>query len=185
MLGRVAPSSVIREILGEAEWTLCQNFSAASQRDASYSSGKSGGYWRGARLRLLLDNQVDGELAFGGVNSARYTEILVYMNLESTSYWQVICEGLKLYSHLHAVHCAWEGSTTSIQGVSERSSSSAPLGEPPADVSLLGLGDMLNIGSFFSGRGLDVQFKCFPVAHIGRDELEIGNRVFHLGQLSS
>jgi len=36
---------------------------------------------------------------------------------------------------------------------------------------------MFNIGSLFSGRGLDVQLKCFPVAHIGRDELEIGNRV--------
>ena len=39
---------------------------------------------------------------------------------------------------------------------------------------------MFNIGSFFSGRGLDVQLKCFPVAHIGRDELEIGNRVILL-----
>ena len=38
---------------------------------------------------FYLDNQVDGELAFGGVNSAHCTEILVYMNLESTSYWQV------------------------------------------------------------------------------------------------
>ena len=46
-----------------------------------------------------------------------------------------------------------------------------------ADVSLLDFGDMFNIGSLFSGRGLDVQLKCFPVAHIGRDELEIGNRV--------
>ena len=60
--------------------------------------------------------------------------------------------------------------------VSERSSSSAAAGGiAPADVSLLGLGDMFNIGSLFSGRGLDVQLKCFPVAHIGRDELEVGN----------
>ena len=66
---------------------------------------------------FYLDNQVDGELAFGGVNSAHCTEILVYMNLESTSYWQVNWDRLKPDSHLHAVHCAWEGSTTSIQGV--------------------------------------------------------------------
>ena len=45
---------------------------------------------------FYLDNQVDGELAFGGVNSAHCTEILVYMNLESTSYWQVNWDGLKL-----------------------------------------------------------------------------------------
>ena len=67
---------------------------------------------------FYLANQVDGELAFGGVNSAHRTEILVYMNFESASYWQVNWDDLKLYSHLHAVHCAWEGSTTSIQGVS-------------------------------------------------------------------
>ena len=45
---------------------------------------------------FYFDNQVDGELAFGGVNSAHCTEILVYMNLESTSYWQVTWGGLKL-----------------------------------------------------------------------------------------
>ena len=37
---------------------------------------------------INLDNQVDGELAFGGVNGAHCTEILVYINSESTSYWQ-------------------------------------------------------------------------------------------------
>ena len=34
MLGGVTPASVIREILGEGEWTLCQNYGAASQRHA-------------------------------------------------------------------------------------------------------------------------------------------------------
>ena len=34
MLGGVTPSSVIREILGEAGWTLCLNYGAASQRHA-------------------------------------------------------------------------------------------------------------------------------------------------------
>ena len=32
MLGGVTPASVIREILGEGRWTLCQNYNAASQR---------------------------------------------------------------------------------------------------------------------------------------------------------
>ena len=34
LLGGVTPASVIREILGEGEWTLCQNHGAASQRHA-------------------------------------------------------------------------------------------------------------------------------------------------------
>ena len=34
MLGGVTLSSVIREILGEGRWTLCQNHGAASQRHA-------------------------------------------------------------------------------------------------------------------------------------------------------
>ena len=94
MLGGVTPSSVIRGILGEAGWKLCQNYGAASQRDVSYSSGKSGGYWRGARLRLLPEQS--SRRRVGGVNSAHCTEILVYINLESTSYWQLNWDGLKL-----------------------------------------------------------------------------------------
>ena len=38
---------------------------------------------------FYLENQIDEELAFGGVNSAHCSEILVYINLESTSYWQL------------------------------------------------------------------------------------------------
>ena len=54
-----------------------------------------------------LDNQVNGELAFGGVNSAHCTEIFVYMNLESTSYWQVNWNGLKLCeTAVEATPCA-------------------------------------------------------------------------------
>ena len=64
---------------------------------------------------FYLDNQVDGELAFGGVNSAHCTEILVYMNLESTSYWQVNWGGLKLCkAAVEATPCAIIVSGTSF-----------------------------------------------------------------------
>ena len=63
---------------------------------------------------FYLDNQVDGELAFGGVNSAHCTEI-VYMNLESTSYWQVNWDGLKLCkAAVEATLCAIIVSGTSF-----------------------------------------------------------------------
>merc|ERR1712211_55709 len=45
---------------------------------------------------FYLGNQVDGELTIGGVNSAHYTGDFAYTNLESTSYWQVNLDGLKL-----------------------------------------------------------------------------------------
>ena len=52
----------------------------------------SGGWWRGARLRL--GNQVDGELTTGSINIAYYTGNFVYTILESTSYRQVNLDGL-------------------------------------------------------------------------------------------
>ena len=45
---------------------------------------------------FYLGNQVDGELTNGGVNSEHYTGDLVYTNWETTSYWQVKWDGLKL-----------------------------------------------------------------------------------------
>ena len=64
------------------------------------------------------------------------------MNLESTSYQQGSWDGLKL-----AQWTAWEGSTTSIQGVRTQQFVSAAGGIAPADVFLLGLGDMFNIAA--------------------------------------
>ena len=76
MLGGVTPASVIREILCEAGWTLCHNYGAASQRHAR---GRFVLQWKlvdtGEEpvFAFNLNNQVDGELAFGGVNSAHCT----------------------------------------------------------------------------------------------------------------
>ena len=53
---------------------------------------------------------------------------------------------------------------TSIQGVRTQQFVSAAEGIAPADVSLLGLGDMFNNGSLFSGRSLDEQLKCWKMA---------------------
>ena len=44
---------------------------------------------------FYFDNQVDGEMTVGGVNSSYSTGVFVYSNLESTSYWQVD-RGMKL-----------------------------------------------------------------------------------------
>ena len=77
MLGGVTPSSVMQEILVEAVWTLCQNHEqrrSAMHMEASYSCEKSSGYLRGAVFAFYLDIQVDGELAFGGVNNAHCTK---------------------------------------------------------------------------------------------------------------
>ena len=45
---------------------------------------------------FYLENQVDDKLTIGGVNSAHYTGDFAYTNLESTSYWQINLDGLKL-----------------------------------------------------------------------------------------
>ena len=45
---------------------------------------------------FYLGNQVDEKLTIGGVNSAHYTGDFAYTNLESTSYWQVNLDDLKL-----------------------------------------------------------------------------------------
>ena len=45
---------------------------------------------------FYLENQVDDKLTIGGVNSAHYTRDFAYTNLESTSYWQINLDGLKL-----------------------------------------------------------------------------------------
>ena len=83
MLGGVTPVSVIREILCEAgvdtlpelwcsvaapcTWTLRTPVENLVDTDEE------------PVFAFYLDNQVDGELAFGGVNSAHCTEILVYI----------------------------------------------------------------------------------------------------------
>ena len=41
-------------------------------------------------------DQVDGKLTIVGINSAHYTGDVVYTNSESTSYWHVILDDLKL-----------------------------------------------------------------------------------------
>ena len=45
---------------------------------------------------FYLGNQVNKKLTIGDVNSAHYTGDFAYTNLESTSYWQVNLDGLKL-----------------------------------------------------------------------------------------
>ena len=45
---------------------------------------------------FYLGNLVNEELTIGGVTSAHYTGDFAYTKLESTSYWQVNLDGLKL-----------------------------------------------------------------------------------------
>ena len=82
MLGGVTPASVIPEILGEAGWTLCHNYGAASQRNARGRFVLQWQiWWILVVFAFYLADQVDGELAIAGVDNAHCTEILVYMNL--------------------------------------------------------------------------------------------------------
>ena len=89
MLGGVTPASVIQEILCEAEWTLSHNYGAASQRHAR---GRFVLWWKVwwilGGFAFCLDYQVDGKLATGGIDNARYT------NFESTSHCTVNPDGL-------------------------------------------------------------------------------------------
>ena len=89
MLGGVTPASVIREILREAGWTLCQNYGAASSCTWTLRTPVQKLMDTGEEpvFAFYLDNQVDESWHL-------VTEILVYMDLESTSYWQVNWDGL-------------------------------------------------------------------------------------------
>merc|ERR1712107_153015 len=63
---------------------------------SSYSSGRSGGCWRGARLRLLPWESSRWGVDNRWCQQRHYTGDFAYTNLESTSYWQVNLDGLKL-----------------------------------------------------------------------------------------
>ena len=51
---------------------------------------------RNQHLPSTFVNQVGDELTTGGVNTTHYLRGFVYLNLQSTSNWQVILDGLKL-----------------------------------------------------------------------------------------
>ena len=56
------------------------------------------------------DNQVNGEVTIGGVNSVHHTGFFVYTNLESTSYRQVNFDGFELNEatcRVHALRYRW------------------------------------------------------------------------------
>ena len=100
MLGGVTPSSIIREHFAR---TLVQRHSGTFRTPVEnlVDTGEE------PVFAFYLDNQVDGELAFGGVKSVHCTDIFVYMYLESTSYWQVNWDGLKLCEAAVEVNCCF------------------------------------------------------------------------------
>ena len=92
---------------------------------------------RSPYLPSTFGTQVGDELTTGGVNTTHYTGGFVYMNLESTSNWQVNLDGLKLdgaavgttpyviidsgisflagpTTDIESIACPWSSSTTSL-----------------------------------------------------------------------